>query len=273
MSNSPLISRTALVTGATGGLGFALTRRLVDDGATVIMHAPDRASGDLALEELVKDGAEPLRLRLVVADFTRMAEVTELAGELARTVPTLDVLVNNAAVRGSERRTRTGDGNETTFQINYLAPYVLTRALTRALTAARGRVVNISSDRHRGGNIAWRDLDRKQGYYLPLPVYAQSKLALTMFTRSLAEAHDGSLTAISVDPGNIKTSMLSFYGHVGRPATEVAAEIAKLCDTDREVVTGGYYARLEPARAAALVASASHRARLAALTARLTEIH
>ncbi|MCM6773432.1 SDR family NAD(P)-dependent oxidoreductase [Nocardia sp. CDC159] len=266
-------SPTALVTGATSGLGFALTRRLVDDGATVIMHAPDRASGERALEDLVKDGAEPLRLRLLVADFTDMAEIATLAAELARTVPTLDLLVNNAAIAGPERRTRTDAGHELTLQVNYLAPYLLTKALTGALAAARGRVVNISSELHHGGSIAWKDLDRKQGYYLPLPVYAQSKLALTMFSRTLAEAHGDALTAVSVDPGAMTTGMLRLYGHVGRPADEVAAEIAPLCDTRTEVIDGGHYLLGVPAKPAALVENPGVRARLARLTARLTEVH
>ncbi|MGW3543329.1 SDR family NAD(P)-dependent oxidoreductase [Nocardia niigatensis] len=272
MSNSPFASRTALVTGATSGLGLELARRLVDGGATVIVHAPDSSAGDLALAELIRAGAEPVRLRMLTADFSRMDEVAALAGALTRTVPSLDLLVNNAAIRGPERRSRTGDGNEITFQVNYLAPYMLTKALVPALTAAGGRVVNVSSDRHRGGTIGWGDLDRKTGYYLPLPVYAQSKLALTMFTRSFAEEHAGRLTAISVDPGNIRTGMLPLYGHVGRPAAQVAAELAQLCDPARNVVTGGYYARLEPAAAAALVGNATARVRLAKLTTRLTEI-
>jgi NAD(P)-dependent dehydrogenase (short-subunit alcohol dehydrogenase family) len=268
-----LAGRIALITGATCGLGLALTRRLLADGATVIMHAPDTSAGERAVRELVDSGADASRLRLVVADFTRMSEIMELAGELARTVPALDVLVNNAAIAAPEARTRTVDDNEITLQVNYLAPYVLTTALTSALSAASGRVVNISSDRHRGGTIGWRDLDRKQGLYLQLPVYAQSKLALAMFTRTYAEAHRGALTAISVDPGNVKSGMLKIYGRVGRPAAEVAAEIARLCVRELPVRDGGYYVRMEPAKPAALVDNLSMRTRLARLTAQLTEIH
>ncbi|MEU1208345.1 SDR family NAD(P)-dependent oxidoreductase [Nocardia sp. NPDC005825] len=269
---SPFASRTALVTGATSGLGLELARRLVEGGATVILHAPDQDSGDAALEHLVKGGAEPLRLRLMTADFSRMDEIVALAGELARTRTGLDLLVNNAAIRGPERRTLTLDGTEITFQVNYLAPYVLTKALAPALSASRGRVVNVSSTMHKAGAIGWSDLDRKKGYYLSLPVYAQSKLALTIFSRTFAEAFSGSVTAISVDPGNMKTGMLPFYGHVGRPAAEVAAEIIRLCDPATELVSGAHYVRLEPAAPAALVDNPTVRARLARFTARLTDI-
>jgi NAD(P)-dependent dehydrogenase (short-subunit alcohol dehydrogenase family) len=73
------------------------------------------------MTRLVKDGAEPLRLHLVVADFSHVDEVADLADMLTLSLPALDVLVNNAAVAGPERRTYTGDGHELTFQVNYLA--------------------------------------------------------------------------------------------------------------------------------------------------------
>jgi NAD(P)-dependent dehydrogenase (short-subunit alcohol dehydrogenase family) len=148
---------TVLVTGATDGIGYATARRFVDDGATVYLHAPDQPSGEDAMTRLVKDGAEPLRLHLVVADFTRLDEVAELADMLTPTLPALDVLVNNAAVAGAERRTYTQDGHEVTFQVNYLSAYLLTTKLVRKLASARGRVINLSSVMHRGGNLFWKN--------------------------------------------------------------------------------------------------------------------
>jgi NAD(P)-dependent dehydrogenase (short-subunit alcohol dehydrogenase family) len=170
ISNAP----TVLVTGASEGIGYATARRFVDDGATVYLHAPDHHSGEEAMTRLVKDGAEPLRLHLVVADFTRLVEVADLCDMLILGLPKLDVLVNNAAIAGPERRTYTEDGNELTFQVNYLAAYLLTTKLAPKLASAHGRVINVSSVMHRGGNIGWTDLSRVR-HYSPLAMYAQSK--------------------------------------------------------------------------------------------------
>jgi NAD(P)-dependent dehydrogenase (short-subunit alcohol dehydrogenase family) len=239
MSELICTSHTVLVTGATDGIGYATARRFVDEGATVYLHAPDQDSGEKAMTRMVKDGAEPPRLYLVVADFTRLGEVAGLADTLAATLPALDVLVNNAAVAAPERRTSTQDGQELTFQVNYLAPYLLTTKLVPRLASAGGRVVNVSSVTHAGGNIKWKNPAGDQ--YWPLTAYAQSKLALTMYTKSLAEAGGASFTAVSVHPGVFRTRLLPIYGRVGRPAEEAAAILATLGSPTHPVVDGGYY--------------------------------
>ena len=261
ISNAP----TVLFTGASEGIGYATARRFVDDGATVYLHAPDHHSGEEAMTRLVKDGAEPLRLHLVVADFTRLVEVADLCDMLILGLPKLDVLVNNAAIAGPERRTYTEDGNELTFQVNYLAAYLLTTKLAPKLASAHGRVINVSSVMHRGGNIGWTDLSRVR-HYSPLAMYAQSKLALTMHTRSLAGADGTALTALSVHPGMFATPMLPVYGHSGRPAEEAAHILATLSSPGYPVADGGYYDGLKPAKAAVLVDNARARERLEKLT-------
>jgi NAD(P)-dependent dehydrogenase (short-subunit alcohol dehydrogenase family) len=266
ISTSPIV----LVTGATEGIGYETARRFVDEGATVYLHAPDQDSGEKARARLVKDGAEPLRLHLVVADFTRLDEVAGLADTLAATLPTLDVLVNNAAVAAPGRRTYTGDGQELTFQVNYLAPYLLTTKLVPRLASAVGRVINVSSDMHRGGNINWNNLARERQYW-PLAAYAQSKLALTMYARWLAEAGGASFTALSVHPGVFRTRLLFIYDRVGRPAEEAAPILTTLASPTYPAVDGGYYDGLRLVTAAALVENPRARSRLVKLSDHLVE--
>ncbi|HTX96941.1 MAG TPA: SDR family NAD(P)-dependent oxidoreductase [Mycobacterium sp.] len=267
MSEFVSTSPTVLVTGATDGIGYATARRFVDEGATVYLHAPDQDSGEMAMTRLVKDGAEPLRLYLVVADFTRLDEVARLADTLAGTLPALDVLVNNAAIGAPQGRIHTRDGHELTFQVNYLAPYLLTTKLLPRLTGAGGRVVNLSSVTHLGGNIKWKNLAGDQ--YWPLAAYAQSKLALTMYTKSLAEAGGASFTALSVHPGVFGTRLLPFYGRVGRPAEEAAPILTTLASPTYPVVDGGYYDGLSFGKAAALVDNPRARSRLEKLSTHL----
>jgi NAD(P)-dependent dehydrogenase (short-subunit alcohol dehydrogenase family) len=255
MSEYPFADKTVLVTGATDGVGYATARRLVDDGATVFVHAHDRRRGDDAIAGLVKDGAEPLRLHLVVADFTRLTEVASLADQLVADLPALDVLINNAAIAAPERRTYTDDGHEITFQVNYLAAYILTTGLNDRIAKAHGRVLNVSSAVHLGGNLGWTDLARARGQYSSLAAFAQSKLALTMFTRSLAEANSGRFTAISADVPHV--------------VSDAATILATLAAPDTAVVNGGYYEGLLLARAAALVDNARARTRLTELSDRL----
>ena len=253
MLNSTLDGRTALVIGGADGIGYDIVRHLAASGADVVMHAGDRQHGEDALARLVKSGSEPLRLRLVVADLTRMSEIRAVAKELHRDLATLDVLVHTASVAAPEHRIHTEDGHERTFQANYLAAALLTTALTDRLAAAGGRVVTVTSDAHRGATIAWNDLNRTHRY-TPLVAYAQAELALTMFTRTLAET--GPLTALAVDPGS----------------ADGAAIVAQLCSPETPIVNGGYYDQRELAAPAPLVTSERARTRLGKITARLLTV-
>jgi NAD(P)-dependent dehydrogenase (short-subunit alcohol dehydrogenase family) len=229
-------ARTVLITGATDGLGYEIARRLAAEDYNVIVHARTAERGEEAIERLVKSGAEPLRLQLAVADFSSLAEVATMA----RQIPRLDVLVNNAGIAGGDRRVLTEDGHELTFQVNYLAHYLLTVMLEQPLAEARhARVVNVSSALHRAANIDWTDLNRSHRYSRGA-VYAQSKLALTMFTSALPEFGPIGMTAVSVHPGILATNLLD-GPRTGRPASEGAETPARLCASSTPVLNGGYY--------------------------------
>ncbi|MEN8652694.1 SDR family NAD(P)-dependent oxidoreductase [Streptomyces sp. 21So2-11] len=238
--------RTALVTGATSGIGWETARLLGKQGCHVVVHARDYSSGEEAITRLVAAGVAADQLDLAVADFSRLDEVRSMAQSVARHHPAIDILINNAAVAAPERHTITADGVELSFQVNFLAAYVLTRALKGPLTARAGsRVVNVSSSMHRTASISWNDINRTRRYSR-LAAYAQSQLALTVFAR--AEAPQG-CTVVSMHPGICETSLLPLYAHAGDSPAQGAARVARLCDPATEVEPGAYYDRtaLSPA--------------------------
>jgi NAD(P)-dependent dehydrogenase (short-subunit alcohol dehydrogenase family) len=270
MLTHPHAGQVALVTGATHGIGYQVAGELAAAGATVIAHARTREEAHQTVVRLVEGGADPGLLRAEVADFTQLREVRTLAGRIADGYGRLDLLVNNAAVVAGARRHVTVDGHESTFQVNYLAHYLLTRQLWRSLCEApHGRVVNLSSAVHRSGQLTWADLD-KAVRYTPIAAYAQSKLALTMLTQALVARSPHGVVALSVHPGVIATgAMHRIYGRYGAPIDDGAAAVLHLCWSDR-IRNGGYYEGKMPAMPAPLVQDPGSVDRLWRLSARLT---
>lgn len=234
-------NRVALVTGATNGIGHAVARTLASEGMTVIVHGPNAELVEAARDRLLAAGLPAERIEPEVADFRDLHAVAELAARIEERHPCLDVLVNNAAVAGSDTRVLTADGHELTHQVNYLAPYLLTRLLWVPLAMTRqGRVVNLSSSLHRTGNFNWGDLDRAR-HYSRTGAYAQSKLQLTMFTRALTAAAGERIAAASVHPGVIASGLLPLYARTGAPVAEGAAAVTALCLDSADIRDGGYY--------------------------------
>ena len=167
-----------------------------------------RSAGKTAAVVAELPGAQAL-----TADFTRLDDVRALAGELAR-LPRIDVLVNNAGASFG-RRELTVDGYERTFQVDHLAPYLLTRLLERPLREARARVVTTASSAHwiggvrRGGLAAAAE---GRGRYLATRVYARAKWANVVFTRELARRWGPEVTATCFDPGAVATSFAQESG-------------------------------------------------------------
>ena len=202
--------RTALVTGATGGIGLETARRLAGLGAEVLVHGRDPQRTAAALR-LVRDAASAAPPRQYVADLGTLAGVRDLATAVLRDRSRLHVLVANAGVYAPERR-ETADGLELTFAVNVLAPIVLASQLLPALRAAApARIVILSSASHWTGEIHWHDLQLAgPGAYTGLRAYDQSKLAVLMLTLTLARRLEGSgVSAVCLDPGDVATTMLA----------------------------------------------------------------
>lgn len=193
-------TKVIVITGASDGIGAAAARRLRANGHTVVVvgRSPDKTRA--VADEIGADS--------YVADFTRLDEVERLAGRLRAAYPRIDVLANNAGgVFGD--RTKTVDGFEKTFQINHLAPYLLTRRLLDTLVASRASVLQTSSTVRFAKEIDLSDLDHDR-HYDPVHAYSAAKLENILFTTELHRRyHASGLSAASFYPGNVATNFAS----------------------------------------------------------------
>lgn len=249
-----MASRTVVITGASDGIGAAAARALTERGDRVVVvgRSPDKT----------RAVAESIGAAHLLADFSRLDEVRELAATLLDRYPSIDVLANNAGgIMGD--RTDTVDGHELTFQVNHLAPFLLTTLLLPRLLESRARVIQTSSVAHRlYSSLDLSDLDARKGYRAER-AYGDAKLANILFTRELHRRfHPQGLDAMAFHPGVVATSFSSgstsalrfLYGTV---LSRFIASPAKGADTLVWLATapegdgwasGGYYAKRTPAK-------------------------
>src|SRR6185503_14454364 len=143
LEGMPLKGKVVMVTGSTDGLGREVALRSAALGANVIVHGRNQERGQAVVSEITNGGKGSARF--YAADFASLAEVRTLAQTIARDYERLDVLVNNAGIWVKERQV-SKDGHELHFAVNYLAGFLLTRALLPKIVAsAPSRVVNVSS--------------------------------------------------------------------------------------------------------------------------------
>jgi dehydrogenase/reductase SDR family member 12 len=220
--------RTALVTGATSGLGRAAADGFARLGARVLVLARDRSRGNRAVGEIVR-GTANTDVHLVVGDLSDLASLRVAAADVAGLVPSLDVLVHNAGALQAER-TLSRDGIELTFATNVVGPFALTALLTEALrVAAPSRIVSVSSGGMYTQSLDVDDLQTERRPYKGAAVYARTKRAQIVLTEEWTRRLGGlGITAHAMHPGwvdtpGIEASLPRFHKLVG-PALRTPEE-------------------------------------------------
>lgn len=246
--------RTIMVTGSTDGIGIETAMQLAQKGAEVILHGRNKEKGRIVQEEIRRRTGND-HLHFVLADLTSQCQVRNLAAKIKDSHDRLHVLINNAGTFQPERRL-TEDGLETTFAVNYLAPFLLTNELLDMMKRSAGcRIVNVASIAHWNSKLDWGNLQGERSYD-GFEAYAASKLALILFTYALAKRLEGTdVTCNCLHPGVIKTKLLrAGFGDYPGDTPEKGAKNSVYLASSPEVqgITGQYFQDAKPVHSSPL---------------------
>ena len=202
--------KLALVTGATGGLGFETARALGRAGATVILTGRNPEKGAKALAAIAAEIPQA-DVSFGILDLSELRNVAAFADEFAERHERIDILVNNAGVMAPPLRETTPDGFELQFGTNYLSHFALTaRLLPLLMNAPAARVVPLASIAARQGRIDFSNLQSERSYK-PIVAYSQTKLACLMFAFELqrrSDANGWGIASIAAHPGVARTELI-----------------------------------------------------------------
>ena len=202
--------KLAVVTGATGGLGYETALALARAGAEVLVTGRNAEKGRIAIEQ-IKRTVPSAKVRFAMLDLASLASIRAFAESMLAGGRPLDLLINNAGVMDLPTRRLTQDGFELQFGTNHLSHFALTALLLPLLRKSQDpRVVNVSSLAHRGGKIDFTNLQAERKYN-SWAAYQQSKLANLLFTLELqrrSDANGWGLMSNAAHPGFARTELI-----------------------------------------------------------------
>jgi NAD(P)-dependent dehydrogenase (short-subunit alcohol dehydrogenase family) len=238
--------RTAIVTGANSGLGLVTARELARHGARVVLACRNTQKGEAAQRDC-QAAAPGAQLELEELDLASLDSVREFAERFRTAHDGLDLLINNAGVMASPRRS-TADGFELQFGTNHLGHFALTGLLIGEMEGREdARVVTLSSGAHRIGRIAFDNLGGDRRYFR-WRAYGQSKLANLMFALELdrrLRAADSTVKSLAAHPGYAATN-LQFAGPPGLDAAVMRVSNKVIAQSEEMGALPTLYAATEP---------------------------
>ncbi|KAF5981916.1 reductase [Fusarium coicis] len=205
-----LTDKAFLITGTSAGIGVEVGCAIAATGARIFLAVRDLEKGKAACSSFLKPG----RVDLIRLDTSDMSSVRACATEFLEKSPTLNVLINNAAIMATPTRIKTKDGFGQQLATNYLGHFLLFWLLRDTLLKGstpefNSRVVNVSSSGHHASEIIYDDFQLKEpDAYSPFKAYGQSKLAQIYMSNYIDRVHGPKgLHATSVMPGGIASNL------------------------------------------------------------------
>jgi len=210
MAMDSMTGKTVLITGADGGIGREITRALAKQGAALVMACIDVNAARPVCETITKESGTGA-IEIMQLDLASLPSIRNFTRDFFERYQQLHVLINNAGVFCAKRQ-ETADGFEKTLGINYLGPFLLTNLLLPVLKRTpQARIVNVSSNAYAQGRLDLNNIHLTKGYQ-GFKAYANSKLAVVLFTLELAERLKGSgITVNAVHPGHVATNIWNMW--------------------------------------------------------------
>ena len=200
--------KVAIITGADGGMGFEETRAVAQAGYHTIMACYSPKLAEPKCRQLIEETGNR-HIEVIGLDLASLQSVSHFAGQIRDRFAEVHLLMNNAGTMETGRHI-TVDGLERTASVNYVGPYLLTRLLL-PLMKAGARIVNMASCVYLLGKLDFPEFFEKgrKGAFWRIPVYSNTKLAITLFTMSLAKkVKEKGITVNAVDPGVVNTGII-----------------------------------------------------------------
>ena len=232
------MSKTILITGSTDGIGKLTAIQLAKQGHTIYLHGRNAKKLAKTVTD-IKALSKNEHIQGFIADFSDVQSVQNMAHQIHNEVSKLDVLINNAGIFNSPV-SKSSQGLDIRFAVNYVAPYILTQALIPLLEkSVQPRIVNLSSAAQ--SPVSEAVLIGKEEVAVQA-AYAQSKLALTMWNTHLAATHKN-ITSIAVNPGSLLNTKMAneAYGQHWSPADKGANILYDLAINEAYTANSGEY--------------------------------
>jgi len=254
-----LQNKTAIITGATSGIGRVTAIAIAREGARLVLPVRSIEKGKALQDEIEKETGNT-SIEIMHCNLASLDSVRKFSEDFQKKYDKLHLLINNAGLWESKRK-ESDDGFEMNFAVNHLAPFLMTNLLLDTIKkSAPARIIGVSSTAHKYGKMRFSDLEGKKSWG-SMQSYGQSKLANILFTRRLAKELEGSgVTANCLHPGVVNTQLFNkLPGFIQKVSSlfmitpEKGAQTSIYLATSPEVenITGEYFDKKKIAKTTA----------------------